>query len=100
MKNLFFMEYLVACYEGSALKQNMHPKGAKFRNTPQLRATDSIRLISFELEILTKLIMLLQNKGIVLSNGLRYGRGGLSRLLDNYGIRNMVIEKRKSILFR
>jgi len=44
--------------------------------------------------------MPLQNKGIFLSNGLRYGRGGLSRLLDNYGTRNMVIEKRKSILFR
>ena len=41
-EGLFFVEYPVACYAGSAFKQNLHPEGAKFRNTPQLTAVIGI----------------------------------------------------------
>jgi hypothetical protein len=36
------VEYPVACYAGSELKQNLHPEGAKFRNTPKLAAVIGI----------------------------------------------------------
>ena len=41
-KVLFFIKYPVACYAGSTLKQNLLPKGEKFRNTPQLAAVIGI----------------------------------------------------------
>jgi len=46
------VEYPVACYAGSAFKQNLHPEGAKFRNTQQLAAVIGILNIFVSLFVL------------------------------------------------